>query len=180
MCQEWGVLCGGTWRTLRVPDRILGWHDYPWCNGLPCLTRRIYLASFMLISLLEVWQEWGVLHGGTWRTLRVPDRRLSESKSPNIENQFTPTLKLAEKYARIDDLIVSLSKMSSTFGGGRWYQFSFNRKLTDWKGTDWQGFEPTDSSLYANCFSLREGVLKERSQALLNWVNAELVSVNGH
>ena len=32
-----------------------------------------YPESFMLISLLEVCQEWGVLHGGTWRTLRVPD-----------------------------------------------------------------------------------------------------------
>ena len=30
----------------------------------------------MSISSLEVRQEWGLLHGGTWRTLRVPDRRL--------------------------------------------------------------------------------------------------------
>ena len=39
------------------------------------LTQGRYTESFMLISLLEVCQEWGVLHGGTWRTLRVPDRR---------------------------------------------------------------------------------------------------------
>ena len=35
-----------------------------------------YPESFVLISLLEVCQEGGVLPGGTWRTLRVPDRRL--------------------------------------------------------------------------------------------------------
>ena len=34
-----------------------------------------YPESFMLISLLEVCQEWGVKKGGTWRTLRVPDHR---------------------------------------------------------------------------------------------------------
>ena len=34
-----------------------------------------YTESFMLISLLEVCQEWGVKKGGTWRTLRVPDQR---------------------------------------------------------------------------------------------------------
>ena len=35
-----------------------------------------YPESFVLISLLEVCQELGVLHGGTWRTLRVPERIL--------------------------------------------------------------------------------------------------------
>ena len=34
-----------------------------------------YPESFMLISLLEVCQEWGVKKGGTWRILRVSDRR---------------------------------------------------------------------------------------------------------
>ena len=34
-----------------------------------------YPGSFMLISLLEVCQEWGVKKGGTWRTLKVPDQR---------------------------------------------------------------------------------------------------------
>ena len=29
-----------------------------------------YPESFVLISLLEVCQEWGVLCGGNWRTLR--------------------------------------------------------------------------------------------------------------
>ena len=30
---------------------------------------------FVLISLLEVSQEWEVKKVGTWRTLRVPDQR---------------------------------------------------------------------------------------------------------
>ena len=34
-----------------------------------------YSEIFMLISLLEVCQEWGVKKGGTWGTLRVPDQR---------------------------------------------------------------------------------------------------------
>ena len=33
------------------------------------LTQGRYTESFMLISLLEVCQEWGVKKGGTWRTL---------------------------------------------------------------------------------------------------------------
>ena len=38
--------------------------------------------SFMLISLLEVCQEWGVKKGGTWRTLRVPYQRLGGQGHP--------------------------------------------------------------------------------------------------
>ena len=34
-----------------------------------------YPESFVLISLLEACQEWGVKKGGTWRMLRVPDQR---------------------------------------------------------------------------------------------------------
>ena len=32
-----------------------------------------YPENFVLISQLEVCQEWGVKKGGTWRTLMVPD-----------------------------------------------------------------------------------------------------------
>ena len=35
-----------------------------------------YPENFVLISQSEVRQEGGVKKGGTWRTLRVPDRRL--------------------------------------------------------------------------------------------------------
>ena len=34
-----------------------------------------YPEHFVLISQLEVCQEGGGQEGGTWRTLRVPDRR---------------------------------------------------------------------------------------------------------
>ena len=40
-----------------------------------CLPQGIYPENFMLISQVEVCQEGGVKKGGTWRTLRVPDRR---------------------------------------------------------------------------------------------------------
>ena len=46
------------------------------------LPQEIYTESFVLISLLEVCQEFGVLHGGNWRTLRVPDRRLGGQGHP--------------------------------------------------------------------------------------------------
>ena len=39
------------------------------------LPQERYPENFVLISLLEVCQEGGVKKGGTWRTLRVPDRR---------------------------------------------------------------------------------------------------------
>ena len=76
VCQEGGVLRGGTWRMLRVPDNYLEDRvildvvdDFVFPKGR-------YSESFVLKSLLEVCQEWGVLPGGTLRTLRVPDRRL--------------------------------------------------------------------------------------------------------
>ena len=76
------ILHGGTYRTLMVPDRILGWHiifdfldDLVWPKGQ-------YPESFMLICLLEVCQEWGVKKRGTWRTLRVPDRTLGWQGHP--------------------------------------------------------------------------------------------------
>ena len=71
----------------------------------------------------------------------------AESRSPAIKIQFT--LNMAKKYTRIEEFIVFLSKMSgikSTFSGRCQYKFGFNRKLIDWKGTDWQGFELTDLS----------------------------------
>ena len=50
-----GVLHGGTWRRLRVPDRRLRWQGHPWHHGWPCLTRNT--LKVVLISLLEVGQE---------------------------------------------------------------------------------------------------------------------------
>ena len=40
------------------------------------LPSRRYPENFVLISQSEVCQEGGVKKGGTWRTLRVPDKRL--------------------------------------------------------------------------------------------------------
>ena len=39
------------------------------------LPQRRYPENFVLISQLEEGQEGGVKKGGTWRMLRVPDRR---------------------------------------------------------------------------------------------------------
>ena len=39
------------------------------------LPQRTYPENFMLISQLEVCQEGGGQEGGTWMTLRAPDRR---------------------------------------------------------------------------------------------------------
>ena len=39
------------------------------------LPQERYPENFVLISQLEVCQEWGVKKGGTWRMLMVPDRR---------------------------------------------------------------------------------------------------------
>ena len=40
----------------------------------------------MLISSLEVCQEGGVKKGGTWRTLKVPDRRHGGKVVPDLMN----------------------------------------------------------------------------------------------
>ena len=82
MCQDWGVLYvgfGGHWGFLtgHLEDRII--LNIMDLVGKP---KGSYPESFMLISLLEVFQEWGVLHGGTWRTLRVPDLRLGGHGHP--------------------------------------------------------------------------------------------------
>ena len=70
VCQECWVKNGGIWRTLRVPDQrhgdmedrvILDVGDDVSLPSGRCL------ESFVLISLLEVCQEWGVKKRGTWR-----------------------------------------------------------------------------------------------------------------
>ena len=46
------------------------------------LAPRRYPENIRLISLLEVCQEGGIKKGRTWRTLRVPDRRLGGQGHP--------------------------------------------------------------------------------------------------
>ena len=79
--------------------------------------------SFILISLLELFQEWGALHGGIWRTLRVPDQRLGQHGHLWCHgwSYFTPR-KISWKFP-VDIIIWSMSRMGSQEGGvlgGRW------------------------------------------------------------
>ena len=70
---------GGQWWFLTedLDDRVIlnVMDDLVWPKGR-------YPESFMLISLLEKCQELGDLHWGTWRMLRVPDRRLGGQGHP--------------------------------------------------------------------------------------------------
>ena len=72
----------GTWRTLRVPDRILGGQGHFDVMDVLSRPQGSYPESFMLISLLEVCQEWGIHYVGTWRMLSVADRRLGGQGHP--------------------------------------------------------------------------------------------------
>ena len=98
--------------------------------------QRRYPESFVLISLIEVCQEWGVLRGGTWRTLRVPDRRLWEQGHSWCHQRpcFTQR-KIPWKFC-VDILIRSVLRM----GGPSWGY------LGDVKGS-WQRTWMTGSSL---------------------------------
>ena len=82
VCQEWGILHGVTGWTLRVSDRILGWPNHLWCHGLPCLTPRKIPWKFCINIFIRIVSRRGVHHEGTWRTLRVPDRRLGWQGHP--------------------------------------------------------------------------------------------------
>ena len=64
---------GGTWRILRVPDQRLGGMVITDVMDDLILPQGRYPESFVLISLLEECQEWGVKKGGTWRMLRISD-----------------------------------------------------------------------------------------------------------
>ena len=96
----------------------------------------------------------------------------AEAKSPLIKNSFTPVLNCFELYNKLDQLIIAISKNSGTkgtfFGGGQKNKYGFTRKSTDWMGTNCEVYEPTDTSPLSLCYSLREGVLKERSVAFMN------------
>ena len=70
-----GVLYGGTWRILRVPDWRRGWQGQSWCHEWCSFTLRNISWKFCVnISIRSVSRR-GVKKGVTWRTLRVPDRR---------------------------------------------------------------------------------------------------------
>ena len=82
VCQEGGVkkgVLGGRWGFLtgELEDRVI--LDVMDDLGRP---QGRYSENFVFISVLEVCQEWGVENGGTWRILRVPDRRLGGHGHP--------------------------------------------------------------------------------------------------
>ena len=79
VCQEWGVLHGGTWRTLRVPERRLGGHGHPWCHGWSCLTLRTILWKFHVVIFIRSVSRLGGpslgyledVEGSWWETWRT-------------------------------------------------------------------------------------------------------------
>ena len=71
VCQEGGVKKGVTWRTLGFPDQRHGELVIPDVMIHVFLPQGRYPENFVLISQLEVCQEWGVKKG----MLRVPDWR---------------------------------------------------------------------------------------------------------
>ena len=69
---------GFTWRTLRVPDRILGGQGHLWCHKWCFFTLRKIPRKFRVdIFMGSVSRRGGVKKRGTWRTLRVLDQRRS-------------------------------------------------------------------------------------------------------
>ena len=48
------------------------------------MVNRFDQEIFILMPLLEMYQEYNVLHWGTWRTFKVPDQRLGEQKTQDI------------------------------------------------------------------------------------------------
>ena len=86
MFQELGVLYLGTWWMLKVPDQNS--EDRVILNVMDdlILSKERYPESFMLISLLEAWQEVVVLHWCTWMTLRVS--RLEDRVLPDAMNDL--------------------------------------------------------------------------------------------
>ena len=108
VCQEGGVKKGGTWRTLRVPDRRLGGQGHPWYHGWPILTLRKIPWKFCVdIFIRSVSRmggpSWGYLEDvdgswqETWRTVIICIiNELGEPPWSYPESFVTMSLFLAE------------------------------------------------------------------------------------
>ena len=73
----------------------------------------------MLISQLEVCQEWGVKKGGTWRTLKVPDLKHGRQVIPDtMNNVFLPQGIYPENFVLISQLEVC--QEGGVKKGGTW------------------------------------------------------------
>ena len=142
-----GVL-GGCWWFQRGDLKVKIIHDI--MDDLVRPQGR-YPESFLLISLLEVCQEWGVKKGGTWRTLRVPDRRLGGQGHPWCHRWSCWTLRKIPWKFHVDIFIRSVSWR----GGPSW------RYLEDLEGS-WQETWRTGSFLMAwmTMFDPKEDTLK--------------------
>ena len=90
------VLYGGTWRMLRASERRLGGQGHPWCHGLPWLTPRIIPWKFSVHILIRSVSR--IIHGITWRTLRVPGRRFREDRAILDFMDYLDTLKVLCQY----------------------------------------------------------------------------------
>ena len=73
MCQEPSVLEVYTWRTLRVPDWILGGWGHPWRHWLSSYVILDLCVKCQLSSMIRSMSRTSVLEFHTWRTLKVPD-----------------------------------------------------------------------------------------------------------
>ena len=100
-----------------VPDRILGWQDHLWCHGLPCLTPRKIPWKFRVNILNKCVKKGGVLHGGTWRTLRAPERRLGWQGHPWCNGWHCLTQRKITWKFHVDIFIRSISRMKGPSWG---------------------------------------------------------------
>ena len=104
---------GGRWWFLTgdLEDRVIldVMDDHVWPKG-------IYPESFVTISSLEVCQEWGDLHGGNWRMLRVLDRRFWRQGHPWCHGQPCLTQRKIPWKFRVNIFITNVSRM----GGPSW------------------------------------------------------------
>jgi len=73
VCQEPLVLKVHTWRTLRVPDWILGELDHSWHHGLSWYAIFEVCAKFQLSSMIRSVSGTPCPWSHTWRKLKVPD-----------------------------------------------------------------------------------------------------------
>ena len=111
----------------------------------------------MLISLLEACKEWGIKKGGTWRTVRVSDRRHGgQGHSWRHEWCFFTPRKIAWKFC-VDISIRSVSRMGGQEGGyledvdGSWPEtWRSGSSLTSWM----MMFDPKEDTLKVSCWYL--------------------------
>ena len=151
--QEWGYLedVESSWlETWRTESSLKSWMTF--------FDPKIkYSERFMLISLLEVCQEWGVKNGGTLRTLRVPDQRLGGQGHPwcHVWSCLTPR-KIPWKFHG-DIFIRSVSRMEGPSWGyledveGSWPEtWMTESSLMSWMIL----FDPKEYTLKVSCWYL--------------------------